>query len=115
MTIIEQVVIEYLQEALEMEAVYAEEPDSEIAEYIVIDKTGSSKENYINQSTIAIRSYGRSLYDAMILNAKVKEAMEELCFKSYVVTSSDLNSDYNFSDTDRKRYRYQAVFDITHY
>ena len=26
-----------------------------------------------------------------------------------------LNSDYNFTDTAAKRYRYQAVFDVTYY
>lgn len=27
----------------------------------------------------------------------------------------DLNSDYNFTDTETKEYRYQAIFNITHY
>jgi len=26
-----------------------------------------------------------------------------------------LNSDYNFTDTVTKQYRYQAVYDISHY
>lgn len=116
MTIIEQVVIDYLQEALETDNVYAEEPDGDtLKEYIVVEKTGSDNENYIHKSTVAIRSYGESLHDAMILNSRVCEAMNELWIKSYLVTSSDLNSDYNFSDTERQRYRYQAVYDLTHY
>jgi hypothetical protein len=31
------------------------------------------------------------------------------------VTRSALNSDYNFTDTASKGYRYQAVFDVIHY
>ena len=27
----------------------------------------------------------------------------------------NLNSDYNFTDTETKEYRYQAVFDINYY
>ena len=31
------------------------------------------------------------------------------------VASCRLNSDYNFTDTTKKQYRYQAVFDIVYY
>lgn len=116
MTIIETVIIDYLQDALDTDAVYAEEPDGDTQkEYVVVEKTGSTNENFITTSTVAIQSYGDSLYDAMVLNSRVKEAMNELWIKNYLVTSSDLNSDYNFSDVKRQRYRYQAVYDITHY
>lgn len=112
--LIEKLVIDYLEDELDVN-VYAEEPDSNEKSYVVIEKTGSGRENYINQSTIAIQSYGETLYDAMVLNDKVKEAMNELWIKSYLVTASELNSDYNFTDTKRQRYRYQAVYDLTHY
>ena len=115
MTLIEKVVIDYLQTELNTDRVYAEEPDSDIKEYIVVEKTGSGYENYIKQSTVAIQSYGATLYDAMVLNERVKEAMRELWIKNYLVSSSDLNSDYNFGDKERRRYRYQAVYDLTHY
>lgn len=116
MVIIEKVVIDYLKEELKTDRVYAEEPDGNPSEeYIVVEKTGSSRENYINQSTVAIKSYGKSLYDSMVLNGKVKEAMDEMWQKDVIVTDSSLNSDYNFSDTERQRYRYQAVYELTHY
>ena len=31
------------------------------------------------------------------------------------IVSVSLNSDYNYTDTTTKEYRYQAVFDIVHY
>ena len=31
------------------------------------------------------------------------------------ISKIKLNSDYNFTDTETKEYRYQAVFDINHY
>ena len=112
--LIETVIIEYLKNALDVE-VYAEEPDNDSTSYVVIEKTGSGRENYINTATVAIKSYGPSLYDAMVLNQRVKEAMDVLWAARDFVTDSSLNSDYNFSDTERHRYRYQAVYDITHY
>ena len=51
----------------------------------------------------------------MKLNEKVKEAMDELPWELDSVTRSKLNSDYNFTDTATRKYRYQAVYDITYY
>ncbi|MCQ2563873.1 MAG: hypothetical protein MJ128_05245 [Mogibacterium sp.] len=111
---IEVTILEYLQESMNC-PVHAEEPDGVNPRYLVIEKTGSSaEENMLITSMIAVKSYGQSLLDAMTLNELVKAAMMEACSLDEV-TDVSINSDYNFSDTQRKRYRYQAVFDITHY
>lgn len=111
---IEELIVSYLSDSLDV-SVYAEEPDGDAREYVVIEKTGSSaEENMLFTSMIAIQSYGNELIDAMRLNDRVKTAM----FKAVSlqgVTDISLNSDYNFTDTRKKKYRYQAVFDITHY
>ena len=31
------------------------------------------------------------------------------------ISKCELNSDYNFTDTQQKKYRYQAVFNLTYY
>ena len=31
------------------------------------------------------------------------------------ISRCELNTDYNYTDTARKKYRYQAVYDIVHY
>lgn len=82
--------------------------------YVLFEKTGSAKENYLPSSTYAFQSYGKSLYEASVLNARVKEAVESLITLPEI-GSVKLNSDYNYTDTATKRYRYQAVFDISHY
>lgn len=82
--------------------------------FVIIEKTGSSRYNRINTSTIAIQSYADTMYEAAVLNDQVKTAMEEAVGLDEI-TKVSLNSDYNFTDTRTKRYRYQAVFDITHY
>lgn len=111
---IEVIVLKYLERVLEC-PVYAEEPMEAPSRYLVIEKTGSaSEENCLFTSMIAVKSYGTSMLDSMQLNEDVKAAMFAITSESDV-TDVSLNSDYNFSDTSKKKYRYQAVFDITHY
>lgn len=73
----------------------------------------------ITTSTIAIQSVvdslqGGSMLDAMDLNEDVKEAMDGIITLDEIVRV-DLNSDYNYTDDSTKEYRYQAVYQITHY
>ena len=111
--IIEKFICTYLNERLSVPA-YMEEPKEPPKEYVLIDKIGSSESNMIQSAVIAVQSYGESLYRAALLNAEVKELMRD----SVVLDSISrcrLNSDYNYTDTETKRYRYQAVFDIVYY
>ncbi|MBM6914412.1 hypothetical protein H6B33_03215 [Gemmiger formicilis] len=59
-------------------------------------------------------AYGTSLLEAARLNEQVKQAMESLDERDEIAAVK-LNTDYPYPDTRTKRYRYQAVFDITHY
>lgn len=94
---------------------YTERPETDPDRmYIIIEKTGSAEVNHITEATIAIQSYGLSLYEAAVLNDKVKEVMRDIV-KLPNVSSCELNSDYNFTYTAMKAYRYQAVFVITYY
>lgn len=109
---IEKIVKDYLVSMMQVD-VCLEVPHGG-STFIVIEKTGSSKENHIYKATIAVQSYADSLYEAAQLNEAVKAAMENI-IELDSVCDCDLNSDYNFTDTETKKYRYQAVFDITHY
>lgn len=110
---IEKIVLDYLNGALDV-PVFMEVPAAPPLRFVVLEKTGSSSENHIHRATIAVQSYGESLYEAARLNASVKAAMADLVVHDSICRAA-LNSDYNFTDTAQKRYRYQAVFDITHY
>lgn len=110
---IEKFVADFLNKELTVPA-WLEEPEKPPKEYVLIEKTGSSEDNYISSAVIAVQSYGRSLYEAARLNQEVKTAMRDLV-QSPEICRCKLNSDYNFTDTQTKRYRYQAVFDITYY
>lgn len=110
---IEETVLKYLEKNLPVH-VYMEVPERPEKKYVIIEKTGSSKANYIETSTWAVQSYADSLYEAAALNENVKDAMEMIVTEDEICKCS-LNSDYNFTDTTTKKYRYQAVFDLVHY
>jgi hypothetical protein len=110
---IEIIVKEYLSKQLEIEVV-TERSDAKMKKYLLIEKTGSSRENFIDTATITIQSYAESMYEAAALNERVKKAMDDIAVLSNV-SKSELNSDYNFTDTTKKEYRYQAVYDITYF
>lgn len=110
---IEKVILDYLKSSISV-PVYMERPEKDEGEFVVIEKTSSGKTNYIYQAAFAIQSFGNSLLRAAEINEEVKVAMDEIIVLPDI-SRSKLNSDYNFTDTEKKRYRYQAVYDITHY
>ena len=110
---IEEKVREYLEDKLDIPVRMEEEPGLP-EEYVLIEKTGSGKKDHILSATLTIQSYSMSLCGAALLNEKVKEKMEKIT-ELDDICKCDLNSDYNYTDTNRKKYRYQAVFDIVHY
>lgn len=111
---IEKEVIAYLKGALDTEHVYAEVSDSTAEEFFVVDKTGSSTEENLCTSTLAIQSYGDRKVRASELNEILKDAMEGITDRDGI-TGCHLVTDYNYSNITKKQHRYQAVFEITHY
>lgn len=110
---IEAILLEYLAGVLAV-PVYMEIPEDMPESFIVLEKTGGGMENHIFEATFVVQSYARSLYAAASLNEEIKGT---LLYGSlpHQITRVRLNSDYNYTDPDIDRYRYQAVYDITHY
>jgi hypothetical protein len=75
---------------------------------------GGGETNHIKRASIAVQSLADSMYEAAELNEAVKELMKGITALKEV-SSCRLDSDYNFTDTATKKYRYQAVFDLVHY
>lgn len=111
---IEKIVLDYLNQELSVPA-YIEKPASVPSKYVLIEKTGSGQNITLKDATFAIQSCGKSLYETVALNEAVKTAMSEMTDAVNSVLKCTLNSDYNYTDTAAKEYRYQAVFDIIHY
>ena len=110
---IEKTILDYLNEHLTVPA-YMEEPIDKPASYVLIERTGSSESDLIETTTLALQSYGASLYDAAALNMAVKAQIKQ-AVELPTVSSVHINSDYNFTDTETKRYRYQCVAVVTHF
>lgn len=112
---IEKTIYDYLSVRLPI-GVYMEIPaGGATPPYIVIQKTGSGLvDGVVSQATLAIQSFGGTLYEAAQTNELVKALMAHTVELPQIARCR-LNSDYNFTDTASKAYRYQAVFDIIHY
>ena len=110
---IEVIILNHLKDVLGV-PVYMEEPITPPVQYVLMEKTGSDRENMINSSTFAFQSYDGTLYLTAMLNERVKAAVESLAELDEIGRVT-LNSDYNFTDVTKKRHRYQAVYDIKHY
>lgn len=110
---IEKIVYDYLSEALPV-PVCLEVPDRAPERFVLLEKTGSGRENWICSATLAVQSWAETLFGAAELNEQVKATMDGIV-QLPEICRCRLNSDYNFTDTATKRYRYQAVFDIVHY
>lgn len=109
---VEETILKYLSEALDV-PVRMERSGNEPESYVLIEKTGSSTTNHIESATLAIQSYATSMYAAAALNYRVKGAMKN-SVNLPEISCCDCNSDYNYTDTTKKKYRYQAVFDIVY-
>lgn len=111
---IEKVILDYLKAELAV-PVLMEKPDLSLyPRFVLFEKTGSGRSNRLPSSTFAFQSYAESMYQAAVLNDAVKTAVDNLVTLDEI-GSVRLNSDYNYTDTNTKKYRYQAVYDISHY
>ena len=110
---IEKTIYDYLNSVQDIGA-FMERPKTPPTKYYLIEKTGGDMTNHIRSSTIIIQSYASSLYEAAEMNENVIDWMLEAVSLGDISRVS-LNSNYNFTDGATKQYRYQAVFDITHY
>ena len=114
---IEEIVLSFLREKLggldpPLDAFMEKEQDPP-GEYVLIEKTGSRRENEILFATFAVQSYAGSMHRAAEINRLVISWMDELPDERNVFACY-LNSDYNFTDVTTREYRYQAVFEIVY-
>lgn len=110
---IEKTMLDLLAKKLDCPVVLERRPDLP-ERFVLIEKTGSSRINRIDSAVFAIQSYAATMYEAALLNEQVKDTLLHDNGINEIV-SITLNSDYNFTDTTTKEYRYQAVFNIVHY
>lgn len=110
---VEVTILNHLKDKLSV-PVRLEKPEPAPDEYVLFEKIGSDRSNHLVSSTFAFQSYSKSTYGAAALNELTKQAVDSL-IELDDIASVKLNTDYNFTDTATKKYRYQAVYDIKHY
>ena len=108
---IEKTIYDYLTRETET-AVFMEYPENPPARFIVVTKTGGGGD-LLRAATVAVQSYAATLFDAAQLNEDVKRLMFDAVSVPNI-SKVELNSDYEFTDTEKKRYRYQAVYDLVY-
>lgn len=110
---IEIVIKKFLDENLKVPSFF-EHTKNLPESFVIIEKTGSGGSDYVHSATFAFQSYAPSLQKAAELNETVKKTVEQLVTVNEV-SGVHHNSDYNFTDTETKKYRYQAVYDINYF
>ena len=111
---IEKIILDKLAAELAPVPVLMETPPDPPAKYVLLEKTGSSCTDHLWRATIAVQSYGASLLEAATLNHTVKGKILSL-LELDTITRAEVETDYNFTDTQSKKYRYQAVVSVTYY
>lgn len=94
--------------------VYCELPDVLPETFVLIDHISSDHDGDLIRTLVAIQSYAPSKYQAAQLNETVKEQAPQLVDDDRI-TRFRCSSDNPFPDTEIKKHRYQAVFEVIHY
>ena len=112
MFIVELAVKDSLNEQQAVPA-FMEVPETPPAAYIVVEKEGSSVSNHIHTDTVTVLSHAASLYEAILLNERLKPIMAAMVTLPNV-SRVELEEDYQYTDPSTKTYRYKADYDITY-
>lgn len=110
---IELTILKYLAEHLEV-PVFLEHQEHPPKNFVIFEKLSGGYTNKLHSASFAFQSYGESMYEAARLNEEVKKVVLDM-IELDEFSRIKLNSDYNYTDTSTKRYRYQAVFDMNYY
>lgn len=111
---IEKFMISYLSEKLDI-PVYGERPNMATApdEFVTVEKTGSSRENFVIKCDLAVQSWSTSRINAAELNEKVINILEAAT-ECPEISRCHCDNDYNYTDLTSKRPRYQALFEVVY-
>lgn len=109
---IEEILYNYLKDKFHPIPIYTEMPNKLPKRFYIFYKTGTFNENMLTNATFTFQSYGESLIEVIHMNEVLKKVMENMKYELEEVGSVELNSDYNLTDTQRKKQRYQAIYQI---
>lgn len=83
------------------------------SEFVLLEKIGRKKRDWIITDAFMFQSYAGSLARVIEIDEAVQEAMDKFA-ETPGISACRLSSNYNFTDTRYKKYRYQCTYEITH-
>lgn len=104
----EKIVIDYLVEK-NIKAAGEESPGDD--QYVIVEQVGGGMTNGVIDVDIAIRSVAASRAAAAQLNEKVKSYMDDINTLPEINRATRQN-DYNNTDINKRKYQYQAIYNI---
>lgn len=111
---IESTVIQYLSQ-LEV-PVYAEMPEQFEAPLIIVERTsGGRVAPGVYTAVLAIQCYADRLLETAELAYKVRDHMEGFGHDDRICSCTLNAGPYVYNHPARREYRYQLVYDVTHY
>lgn len=110
---IEKIIRDYLLSVLTV-PVYTDVPANPPESYCVIERTGGGNREHIRDAQIVVDSYGSTRWNAASLHEEVLKKLPDIATGD-VVSSCEVNSEYDNTDTETKRYRYGAYFNVVYY
>lgn len=110
---IEVIIKNYLEPILGV-PVSTEHKENDPQTFVIIERVGGGSENHVRTASVAIQSYAPTMYQAAQLHEQVLAAMDNIMVLDDIGWSS-LNAEYNYTDEETKKPRYQALFDISYY
>lgn len=105
---IEVTILKFLQSALPC-PVYTERPENPPVQFVLLQRTAGTEKCGIKRATITVHSIAGSMQKAAELNETVQKRMKEI---GGSVAACNLNATSNYTDTVRKEYRYQSLFNL---
>lgn len=117
--LIEQIVLEYLAQALGDIPVYMEIPSEHPETFVVITKSASGRSDLIDFITLEFRSYAPSKYESAVLDDEVKKALLGDGMTNYGIVELDQVASCKYGggndapDTTEKRYRYRSYYNFS--
>lgn len=113
---IEQTVQSYLAADIDVPVLLEVPEGPEVPDrFVVLERIAGGRRNLLRTASFAIQSYSlTSMYDAAVLDEKVRDVMDDMAAILGNIGACRMASNYNFTDTSTKRYRYQCTYDITY-
>ena len=114
MTSAEEYFVDYLNARFPDAPAYGDEPQDAPPSFLTVEQVGGGVADKIPHASVAVQSWAGSRDEASQLNLRVIEAMLQAP-EQPEISRCALDDTYNFTDTTKKRYRYQAVFEVVHF